>query len=143
MLCLEKLVAVLLKTQRTSDAYKKGPWKSQQYTVSGSRYSGEAEWDGRMLRGEGIRVDFPILHHRLTHFSLQVFANVRIVPCVIGWLSSAPPNPFYSLTLLQFWAKAYTWCVCVCDVPVLFPIPWELLKLVLFYPIRYFIIKRL
>ncbi|CAD7667383.1 unnamed protein product [Nyctereutes procyonoides] len=37
MLCLEKLVGLLLKNQCKSDAYKKGLWKSQRYTVTGNR----------------------------------------------------------------------------------------------------------
>lgn len=41
MLCLEKLLGLLLKGQWKSDAYKEGPWKSQRYTVTGNRYSGE------------------------------------------------------------------------------------------------------
>ncbi|KFO34990.1 hypothetical protein H920_03692 [Fukomys damarensis] len=37
MLCLEKLVGLLLKNQQKSDTYKKGLWKSQRYTVTGTR----------------------------------------------------------------------------------------------------------
>ena len=45
MLCLEKLLG-LLKNQRKSNAYKKRPWKSQRYTVTGNRYCGEGVcWD--------------------------------------------------------------------------------------------------
>lgn len=58
MLCLEKLVGLLLKNQRKSDACKKGPWKSQRYTVTGNRYSGEG-CVGAILRG--LQNDFYFL----------------------------------------------------------------------------------
>lgn len=74
MLCLEKMVGLLLKTPRKSDAYKKGPWKSQRYTVTGSRYSEEGSVLGVMFWA------FPsalAILEGLRYFSFRVFRNMR------------------------------------------------------------------
>ncbi|KAK2111637.1 hypothetical protein P7K49_011383 [Saguinus oedipus] len=101
MLYLEKLVGLLLKNQRKSDARKKGPWKSQRYTVTGNRVAyGRLNPDGIWARKRSRRL--PMVPQGI-YSSIPVNSreNARLDTFLNGALSVPYGSPYDGETLVS------------------------------------------